>query len=306
MLLITIGLFLLYLGSEALVRGSSSLALRFGISPLIIGLTIVAFGTSAPELVVSISAALKGSSGVAVGNVVGSNIFNVAAILGITALIRPPSVHLSLIRREIPILIVVSVFGFGLITFGHISRVAGFLLFAGLCIYTITSIRRAKRETIIDQDAPSKPPELSAWLCSILIASGLGLLIWGSQMFVTGAVNTARSFGVPEATIGLTIVAAGTSLPELATSVVAAFKRESDIAIGNIVGSNIFNILCILGITACIQPIDVVGIGMLDLAFMLGLSLLLLPFAFTQRSISRSEGVVFLSIYGGYLYLMWP
>jgi cation:H+ antiporter len=125
-------------------------------------------------------------------------------------------------------------------------------------------------------------------------------------MFVTGAVNTARSFGVPEATIGLTIVAAGTSLPELATSVVAAFKRESDIAIGNIVGSNIFNILCILGITACIQPIDVVGIGMLDLAFMLGLSLLLLPFAFTQRSISRSEGVVFLSIYGGYLYLMWP
>ena len=305
MLLITIGLFLLYLGSEAIVRGSSSLALRFGISPLVIGLTIVAFGTSAPELVVSISAALKHSSGVAVGNVVGSNIFNVAAILGITALIRPPSVHLSLIRREIPILIVISILAFGLITFGYISRVAGILLFAGLCLYTIASIRSAKRETVIDQNT-SKPPELSVWLCSILIAAGLGLLIGGSQMFVTGAVNMARSFGVPEATIGLTIVAAGTSLPELATSVVAAFKRESDIAIGNIVGSNIFNILCILGLTACVQPIHVVGIDMLDLGFMLGLSLLLLPFAFTQRTISRSEGVVFLSIYAVYLYLLWP
>lgn len=306
MILIFIGLLFLYLGSEALVRGSSNLALRFGIPPLIVGLTIVAFGTSAPELVVSISAALKNSSGVAVGNVVGSNIFNIAAILGFTALIRPPSVHLDFVRREIPILIVVSTAAAGLIAFGHVSRVSGIALIIGLFVYTISSIRRARNEKIVEAMHADKQPSLATWICLTLVALGLGFLIWGSQLFVAGAVTMARSLGVSEATIGLTIVAAGTSLPELATSVVAAFKRESDIAIGNIIGSNLFNILCILGVTATIRPIQVVDIGVVDLSFMLGLSMLLLPFAFTQRTISRLEGLVFLVLYGSYLYILWP
>lgn len=307
MLFIAIGILLLYIGAESLVRGSSRLAALFGIPPLIIGLTIVAFGTSAPELTVSISAALKGASDVAVGNVVGSNIFNIAVILGITALIRPPSVHFDLIRREIPFLIFVSVVGFALVSYGHVSRLAGILLFLGLCVYTVISIRAGRKqlagEQAVEDESAAKSP---VWLCAVLIVTGLGILVLGSHLFVVGAVETARGFGVSEAVIGLTIVAAGTSLPELATSLVAAIKKESDVAIGNIVGSNLFNILCILGITSSVMPIEVGGIGMRDAAFMLGLSVVLLPFAFSQRSISRAEGCVFLGIYGVYLYLLWP
>lgn len=305
MISIVTGILLLYIGAESLVRGSSRLAGHFGIPPLIIGLTIVAFGTSAPELTVSISAALKGASDVAVGNVIGSNIFNIAVILGITALIRPPSVHLDLIRREIPFMIFVSMVGFGLVSFGYIPRIAGIILFLGLCAYTVFSIRAAKRQP--DGQQPDLSTERSpVWICGVLIVVGLGVLVLGSNLFVAGSVAMARDFGISEAIIGLTIVAAGTSLPELATSLVAAIKKESDVAIGNIVGSNIFNILCILGLTASIQPIEVGGIGIRDAAFMLGLSILLLPFAFSKRSISRAEGCVFLSIYGIYLYLLWP
>lgn len=305
MLSIVIGILLLYIGAEGLVRGSSRLAAHYGIPPLIIGLTIVAFGTSAPELTVSISAALRGSSDVAIGNVVGSNVFNIAVILGITALIRPPSVHLDLIRREIPFLILISLIAFGLIVYGHITRVAGIMLFLGLCAYTVCSIRSAKGQ------ADESPPDISVsrspvWLFAVWIVVGLGVLVLGSHLFVTGAVAIARNFGVSEAIIGLTIVAAGTSLPELATSLVAAIKRESDVAIGNIIGSNIFNILCILGLTSAIMPMEAGGIGIRDAAFMLGLSILLLPFAFSQRSISRGEGCVFLGIYGIYVYLLWP
>lgn len=305
MISIVIGIFLLYVGAESLVRGSSRLANNFGIPPLIIGLTIVAFGTSAPELTVSLSAALKGSSDVALGNVIGSNIFNIAVILGITAVIRPPSVHVDLIRREIPIMIFVSMLGFGLVSYGHIPRIAGIVLFLGLCAYTVLSIRAARKQPL------GEPPELSTeaspvWICAVFIVAGLGTLVLGSHLFVAGSVAMARDFGVSEAVIGLTIVSAGTSLPELATSLVAAVKKESDVAIGNIVGSNIFNILCILGLTASVQPIQVGGIGMRDAAFMLGLSMLLLPFAFSQRSISRGEGCVLLFIYGLYLYLLWP
>lgn len=305
MISILIGILLLYIGAESLVRGSSHLAAHFGIPPLIIGLTVVAFGTSAPELTVSLSAALKGVGDVAVGNVIGSNIFNIAVILGITALIRPPSVHLDLIRREIPLMIFVSILGFGLISYGEIPRIPGMMLFLGLCTYIVFSIRAAKSQPAVDLPDPAirRPP---LWICGALIVAGLGVLVLGANLFVIGSVATARAFGVPEAVIGLTIVAAGTSLPELATSLVAAFKKESDVAIGNIVGSNIFNILCILGLTASIQPIQVGGIGMRDAAFMLGLSILLLPFAFSQRYISRVEGFIFLSVYGVYLYVLWP
>jgi len=306
MFLIIVGMFLLYVGAESLVRGSSRLAAYFGIPPLVIGLTIVAFGTSAPELTVSISAALKGASDVAVGNVIGSNIFNIAVILGITAMIRPPSVHLDLIRREIPFLILVTVLGGGLILFGEISRTTGILLFLGLCVYTVISIRNGKNQPVDPTELPPTSTDSRVWLHGILIVAGLGVLVLGSQMFVSGAVTIARDYGLSEAVIGLTIVAAGTSLPELATSVVAAIRKESDVAIGNIVGSNLFNILCILGLTATVKPIQINGIGITDAAIMLGLALLLLPFAFTQRSISRLEGGVFLSLYGAYLYLLWP
>ncbi|WP_411826875.1 calcium/sodium antiporter [Luteolibacter sp. AS25] len=303
MIYIAVGVLLLYFGAESLVRGSSRLAAYFGIPPLIIGLTVVAFGTSAPELTVSISAAFKGAADVAIGNVVGSNIFNIAVILGITALIRPPSVHLDLIRREIPFLILVSVLGFCLVSYGEVSRLVGMGLFTILCGYIFFSIRAARGQ---GEEVGVVEPGFSVWMCILLIFAGLGILVLGSNLFVRGAVVMAREFGISEAVIGLTIVAAGTSLPELATSVVAAFKKESDVAIGNIVGSNIFNILCILGLTASIQPIEVGGIGIRDAAFMLGLSILLLPFAFTKRSISRGEGCVFLSIYGVYLFLLWP
>jgi cation:H+ antiporter len=305
MLSIVAGILLLYLGSESLVRGSSRLAAHFGIPPLIIGLTIVAFGTSAPELIVSISAALKGASDVALGNVIGSNIFNIAVILGITALIRPPSVHIDLIRREIPLMICVTVIGVGFIAYGQIPRLAGIILFLGLCAYIVFSIRAARSQPTGEPETTSKERS-PVWIYGVLIAAGLAVLILGSNLFVAGSVALARSFGVSEAVIGLTIVAAGTSLPELATSLVAAIKKQSDVAIGTIVGSNIFNILGILGLTASIHPIVIGNIGMRDAAFMLGLSILLLPFACSQRSISRVEGCVFLAIYGLYLYLLWP
>ena len=305
MISVLIGLVLLYFGAESLVRGSSRLAANFGIPPLVIGLTIVAFGTSAPELMVSVSAALKGASDVAVGNVVGSNIFNIAVILGLTALIRPPRVHLDLIRREIPFLIFVSLLGFALVSYGQIPRIAGLVLFLGLCIYLILAVRGSRSEA---DHGEAKAPGVQSpvWICCAFIVAGLGILVLGSHLFVVGSGAIARKLGVSEAVIGLTIVAAGTSLPELATSLVAAVKKESDVAIGNIVGSNIFNILGILGLTAAVQPIQIGGIGIRDAAFLLGLAILLLPFAFSKRSISRAEGCFLLGIYALYLYFLWP
>lgn len=306
MISIIIGIVLLYIGAESLVRGSSRLAEQYGIPPLVIGLTIVAFGTSSPELLVSISASFRGASDVAIGNVVGSNIFNISVILGLTALIRPPSVHLDLIRREIPILIIVSLLGLWLVSIGHVSRLAGILLFTGLCAYCGYSIRAARRQPDVESIDLPETPRMATWLCGVLIVVGLAVLVLGSHLFVVGAVEVARNFDVSEAVIGLTIVAAGTSLPELATSIVAAIKKESDVAIGNIVGSNIFNLLGILGLTASIMPLEVSGITLMDGGFMLGVAVLMLPFAFSQRAISRTEGGIFLFIYGVYLYCLWP
>ncbi len=309
MLFIIIGIILLYFGAEGLVRSSASLATRLGISPLIAGLTIVAFGTSAPELSVSLSAALGGNPDIAMGNVVGSNIFNIAVILGIAALIMPIKVQLSVIRRDIPVMIACSLAAFALIAYGEVTRLAGMLLFLGLAFYVVMAIRSEKRETGVADAALIDPPPLLSknWLIdAAVLLVGLGILILGSQLFVDGATSLAEAWGVSDAIIGLTVVAAGTSLPELATSIVAAVRKQSDIAIGNIVGSNIFNVLCILGVTATVSPIHVSGIGMLDAGVMIFLSILLLPFAFTQKKISRVEGTVFLGIYGVYLFLLWP
>ncbi|WP_269538697.1 calcium/sodium antiporter [Cerasicoccus fimbriatus] len=308
MLLILAGIVLLYFGAEGLVRGSSSLAIRAGIQPLVVGLTVVAFGTSAPELTVSISAALQGMGPVALGNVLGSNIFNIAVILGISALIRPLEIHINLLRRDIPIMIGVSVIGFVLLFFSVVTRVYGLVLIALLVAYLLFTIRASKRETAASEAALEdvSPPAGPWWRDAIYVAAGLGLLVLGANWFVDGSIAIARKFGVPEAVIGLTIVAAGTSLPELATSIVAAVKKQTDIAVGNVVGSNIFNILCILGVTATVTPIPTAGISLVDGGVMLLTAVILLPLAFTQRSISRAEGILLLGVYGGYLVWLWP
>lgn len=309
MLLIIAGIILLYIGAEGLVRGSASLATRVGVSPLIAGLTVVAFGTSAPELSVSVSAALEGRSDIALGNVVGSNIFNIAVILGIAALIQPLQIHLAVIRRDIPVMIGASALAFALVLYGGVPRSAGLVLLLGLGLYLFFTIRSAKGagagagDELIDV-----PPLMSkSWVIDgLVLVGGLGVLILGSRLFVDGATVLAKSMGVSDAVIGLTVVAAGTSLPELAASVVAAFRKQSDIAIGNVVGSNIFNIFCILGITATVSPIHSSGIGLRDGVAMMLLALILLPFAMTGRRISRVEGAILVSLYGVYLVLLWP
>lgn len=309
MLLIIAGIILLYIGAEGLVRGSASLATRVGVSPLIAGLTVVAFGTSAPELSVSVSAALEGRSDIALGNVVGSNIFNIAVILGIAALIQPLRIQLAVIRRDIPVMIGASALAFALVLYGGVPRSAGLVLVLGLGLYLFFTIRSAKGagagagDELIDV-----PPLMSrSWVIDgLVLVGGLGVLILGSRLFVDGATVLAKSMGVSDAVIGLTVVAAGTSLPELAASVVAALRRQSDIAIGNVVGSNIFNIFCILGITATVSPIHSSGIGLRDGVAMMLLALILLPFAMTGRRISRVEGAILVSVYGAYLVLLWP
>lgn len=309
MLFILIGVVLLYFGAEGLVRGSASLASRVGISPLIAGLTIVAFGTSAPELSVSVSSALTGRPDIALGNVIGSNIFNIAVILGIAALIQPLQIHLSVIRRDIPVMIAATLIVFFLILSGGVPQVAGVGLLVGLGVYLVVTIRSAKETQVVGQgEVVEAPPLLTkSWVIDALVlVAGLGTLIVGSRLFVDGATSLAKSLGVSDAVIGLTVVAAGTSLPELATSVVAALRKQSDIAIGNVVGSNIFNVFCILGVTATVSPINSSEIGLRDGAVMLILGVVLLPFALTGRRISRGEGAVLLASYAVYLFFLWP
>jgi cation:H+ antiporter len=305
-LALVLGLVLLYFGAEWLVGGSSAVAIRFGMSPLIIGLTLVAFGTSAPELVVSVQATLTGHGDIAVGNVVGSNIFNIAVILGISALIFPMSVHRDLIRRDMPVMLLAALVAILFLLDGHLDRWEGGVLFAGIVAYVVLSIRAARRQPPPEEELTV--PAVSGGLpkACALVVFGLGILVLGSYALTWGAVRLAIRFGVSEAVIGLTIVACGTSLPELATSVVAAFRKQADIAIGNIVGSNIFNVFAILGIATLIRPIEGPDVQASDLWTMGGFSLLLLPLMWTGFRISRVEGALFLALYVGYLYLLWP
>lgn len=309
MLYILLGSALLYYGAEGLVRGSSSLAGRIGISPLIAGLTVVAFGTSAPELSVSLSSALGGLPDIALGNVIGSNIFNIAVILGLSALIQPLKIHLNVIRRDIPVLCLSAGLVFGLMVLGYFPRVAGIALLFALLVYLTFTIRSAKNIQEADRESLLEvpPPLTKYWLTDLaVLLTGLGILVLGSRLFVQGATGLAKMLGVSDAIIGLTVVAAGTSLPELATSVVATLRRQSDIAIGNVVGSNIFNVLCILGATLTVSPIHNSGVGLRDGITMLLLSLLLLPFSLTGKRISRMEGALFLVSYVIYLFIIWP
>lgn len=292
------GFIILTLGAEALVRGASSIALRLGITPLIIGLTIVAFGTSAPELAVSVKSALAGNSGIALGNVIGSNIANIGLILAITALIRPIQVQSQVVKRDIPLMILASMLFWGLLLDGELSLIDGVVLLSlliGYLAFSYVSSKNSNEEEEIEA-GPNNP-----LLSALFIVVGISMLVGGGILFVNGAVDLAKTFGVSEVIIGLTIVAIGTSMPELVTSVIAALKGQSDIAIGNIVGSNLFNILGILGITAIVQPVSSLGFQSVDFIVMLAFAVIILPFAWTGLRIGRREGTVLLLGYLGYM-----
>jgi len=304
-----LGLVALVAGAHLLVRGASKLALSFGISPLVIGLTIVAFGTSAPEVAVSVGAALDGRMDMAVGNVVGSNIFNVLFILGLSALIVPLAVNTQLVRQEVPIMIGASLLLLTLAVDGSIGRLESGLLLALLAAYTAFLIVQSRRQTQATRDeyAEALPPDRDwdrHWAAQVgLVVAGLALLVVGSDWLVDAAIAFARALGVSELVIGLTIVAAGTSMPEVATSVTAALKGERDIAVGNVVGSNTFNILGCLGASGLVASGGLTvapAVLAFDLWVMLAVAFACLPVFLTGRQIARWEGGLFLGYYFAY------
>jgi len=313
LLLFVAGLVALVAGAELLVRGASKLALSFGISPLVVGLTVVSFGTSAPEVAVSVGAVLGGTTDIAIGNVVGSNIFNVLLILGLSAVITPLVVNIQLIRQEVPIMIGASLLLLALSLDGKLGGFDAALLLGLIVAYTVFLVRQSRAETQAARDefaAEVKPAAAGAWDSKLpvqlaLIAVGLGLLVLGSEWLVSSAIVFAKALGVSDLVIGLTIVAAGTSMPEVATSVMAAVKGERDIAVGNVVGSNTFNILGCLGISGLVAgsgglliPPSVLNF---DIWVMIAVALACLPVFLTGREIARWEGGVFLLYYAAYV-----
>jgi cation:H+ antiporter len=307
---IALALLLLFAGAEGLVRGSASLALRAGLSRLMVGLTIVAFGTSSPELVVSLEAALSQQGDLSVGNVVGSNSFNIAFILGLTALICPIPVHKQILKIDAPIALGVALLLPLLLLNNTLGRAEGSLLFAGIIAYTWMNVVLARRQSKTgaeDQNDPSGPGVSHHWSIDIaFIVGGLGVLVLGSRLLVDHAVELAQAFDISEAVIGLTIVAAGTSMPELATSLVAAVRKQPDIAIGNVIGSNVFNILGILGLASIVSPLHAPMITALDYGTVIIFTVFLIPLLYTGRMLHRLEGGLLLALYCGYLFLLWP
>jgi cation:H+ antiporter len=298
-LALLIGLVVLTLGAELLVRGSSALALRLGLTPLVVGLTVVAFGTSAPELVVSLQAAQKDSAEIAVGNVVGSNLCNLALILGLCALVRPLTTNRSVIWREVPILIGATLIATLFLIDGDLGPKEGFVLVIALFIYTTVTIRQARRDP--DQNLGSDVPQSMGLIRAILFTvGGMAGLLYGSDLFVEGAVELAYLWGWSEAMIGLTIVAIGTSLPELAISVVAVKNGETDVAIGNVVGSSLFNLMGILGVATIAAGGIVVTLQPVDLAMLVVVTLALWPLVQTGHRIDRREGAALLFAYLAY------
>ncbi len=302
------GLILLFIGAESLVKGSSAIAVRLGISHLIIGLTIVAFGTSAPELVISLKAAAADSGDISLGNVIGSNICNIGLILGLSALIRPLNIQLKTIRFDVPFMLSASIififFSLGL----KLDRIEGIVLFVGFIffiVFNIRSINKEKKKEVIKkiENNPSAQ-HTGLWKYFLQIGIGLILLNFGSNFLIKGSIQAADFLGISEAFVSLTIIALGTSLPELATSVIASWRGEKDIAVGNIIGSNIFNILCVLGLSSIICPIQGVNIQILDLLFMLGLSVLIFPLMKTDFTFKRWEGGLMMGLYFFYIYLL--
>jgi cation:H+ antiporter len=299
------GLLLLYVGAEALIRGSVSLAARLGVSPFLIGLTVVAYGTSAPELVVSVTANFGGHGDIAAGNVIGSNIFNIAVILGISALIYPLRIRAGILRRDLPILAIASFVPLILFRHGHVGRIEGVLFLAGIIIYTLAEVRWARREPeAVPLDRRAHP----GWSLArdlLFVLPGIAVLALGSHLLREGAVALARDLGISEAVIGLTVVSAGTSLPELAASVVAALRRHPELSVGNIIGSNMFNIFAVFGISSLIRPIDCPDIKPPDLLVMIFVSVLILPLARSRSTLSRWEGALLVVTYTAYLCFRW-
>ena len=304
------GLILLYFGANWLVQGAITLSLHLGLSPLIVGLTVVALGTSLPEALVSVQAAIGHQGGIAIGNVVGSNILNIALILGLSAFFNPLKVDSHLVKADIPLLAGATFMLVVLLEDFHISRMEGAFLLLCIVGYVAGNIMTVKRTSpeenkIEGVEVPEDHRKNLLRDISFLFI-GLIALAFGSNFLVTGAVDLARIWGLSEALIGLTIVSIGTGTPEMATALMAAYRKRSDLAIGNAVGSNLFNIMFVLGIAALVAPLDGKGISSIDLYVMLGVTFLLLPTVWTGRIIDRKEGFLFLAIYVGYLYHLWP
>jgi len=307
-----LGLVLLVAGAEALVRGASRLAVAAGISPLVVGLTIVAFGTSSPELAVSVQSSLRGQGDLALGNVIGSNIFNVLFILGLSALVTPLIVARQVIRQEVPVMILVSLLLLGIALDGRIGRLDAAVLVCLLLAYTVFLVVQSRAQARMHGNDEAGAQKASGWdrhwtVQIALVLGGLGLLVLGSDQLVNAAIGFARAFGVSELVIGLTIVAAGTSMPEVATSVMASIRGHRDIAVGNVIGSNVFNILGVLGISGLVAPgfLEVAPSALaFDLPVMVAVALLCLPIFFTGSVITRGEGALFLACYVAYTALL--
>ncbi|MBS3978586.1 MAG: calcium/sodium antiporter [Rhodobacteraceae bacterium] len=298
-LLFTLGLVMLFAGGESLVRGASSVARHFHLSPMVIGLTIVGFGTSAPELLVSLQAALDGRPEIAIGNVVGSNIANILLILGVSALIAPLIIPARRMWRDLAFMLAATFIIWGMLLGTEITRTYGAILFLGLLLFLGVTFKYGKIEPDLDQPVEN---QLKAWAYTI---GGLIVLVLGARFLVNSAVEIATTYGISQAVIGLTIVAVGTSLPELATSVIAAYRKHTEIAVGNIVGSNIFNIFSILGITAMITPIPVdPRFAAIDMPWAAVAAVGLTVLAFALNGLPRIAGLILLGAYAGYIYFM--
>jgi cation:H+ antiporter len=311
LLFVAAGLVLLFVGGEGLVRGSVAIAERLGISKLLIGLVIVGFGTSTPELLVSVNAALDGASEIALGNVVGSNIANILLIIGVAALIAPIMGWERTAVREALVATLVSLAAFVLVQGEIITRIEGIAMLMVLAGYLFSTYwlerrNRAARTFQHEAEAFEDIPLQRPWLAPVLALGGIAALVFGADLLVDGAVNIARTFGVPDAVIGLSLVAIGTSLPELATAIVGAIRRQSDVVLGNVIGSNIFNILAILGVTVVIQPIEVSArFRTIDTPVMLGAALLLLALLFATTKVGRLWGILMLFAYAAYMVFLF-
>jgi cation:H+ antiporter len=297
------GLVLLYVGGEALVRGSVAVAARLGISPLVVGITLVGFGTSAPELVTSVAAALRNAPGIAIGNVVGSNIANILLILGISAVIAPIAFTRNALSRDVFAVVLSAIAVVGLAAGGYIGRVLGLILFLLLVAYlTFAYFQERKVGPAEPLAGAAAPAQGSLWLNLAIAVAGIAMVVLGADFLVGGAIDLASFFGIPDTVIGLTVVAVGTSLPELAASISAVLRREANIALGNVLGSCIFNVFGILGITALVQPLIVpASIFQFDAWVLLATTLLLVVTAITGRLLTRVEGAVFLVAYAAYV-----
>ncbi len=303
LVLVILGVVLLYSGGEVLVRSASALASRLGVRPMVIGLTVVAFGTSAPELAASLTAALSGTPEIAIGNVVGSNIANVGLILGLTAMVYPLVTGSRFVRREVPLMLLITALLVPVLWDGAVLRWEGGILLALLAGFLWVITRTGSTVLEESRDVPAR--SMPAWLGLLGTAAGIALLTFGARALVGGAVQIATSFGISQRVIGLTLVAVGTSLPELASSMVAAMRRETDIILGNIVGSNVFNLLAVLGTTALVQPIRFDGAGAtVDIAVMALFSVALLPLMWRGERLGRTAGFLLLVGYAVYIFTL--